>query len=94
MLEKIKNKKTLITLGLVLTILLVILTIIIIKINKPNKTKEVIQEIGQVDQGKIICETTERQNIVGEPPPNVDQIDEEEPEKNQKKNRQKHLNII
>ena len=81
MLEKIKNKKTLITLGLVLTILLVILTIIIIKINKPNKTKEVIQEIGQVDQGKIICETTERQNIVGEPPPNVDQIDEEEPEK-------------
>lgn len=90
MLEKIKNKKTLIILGIVLIILLAILAIIIIKVNKPNRTKEVIQEIGQVEQGKIICETTERQeNIVGEPPPNVDQIEEEPEEKTEEKQSKK-----
>lgn len=82
MLEKIKSKKMLVILGAILIILLVVLAIIMIKINNPNRTKEVVQEIGQVGEGKIICETTERQQaILEEPPLNVDQIDnEDEPE--------------
>lgn len=84
-----KNKKTLVMLGLVLIILLAILAIIIIKINMPNRTKEVIQEIGQVEQGKIVCEITERQEvIIEEPPLNVDQIDDEEEPEGEKEEKQ------
>lgn len=78
--NKIKNKKVIIILSLVLIMLIAILAIII-KVNIPKETKEVIQEIGQVDQEKINCITTQRQeNILEEPPLNIDQIKEEEPE--------------
>ncbi len=78
MLEKIKNKKIAIILGLIGLILVVILAIVIIKIKMPKETKEVVQEIEQVEQEKIEDVTTQSQeDILEEPPLYVDQIDEE-----------------
>ena len=87
MLEKIKRKKGLVILISILVVLLLILAVIAI-INMSKETKEVMQEtveIGKQEKTEII--TTNRQQINSEePPPNVEQIEEnEEPEVEQKK---------
>lgn len=86
MLKNIKDKKVIITLGVILLVFLVILAIVIIKVNLSKETKEVAQEIEQQETETVSTQISEEQE---EPPFLIDQIsEEEEPEEETEKTTQ------